>query len=698
MNTKRDILIRVYLSFLLFALVGVLVIFQISKIQFRDGEKYRSMSENFSIKYDTIEPIRGNIYSANEKLLVTSLPIYELHIDFKTQYWQDDSFYYNNIDTLSKKLSKLFKDKTFWEYKTLLSDGRNKGRQYFLLKRNVNHNELKAIKSFPILEKGQYKGGLIVEQKSRRIYPFGILGSRTLGYYKKNTKKKIAVGLEGAFDNYLAGQSGKRLKRRISGGDWIPVNDNNELEPEDGKDIITTIDINLQDATESALLKTLKTHDANSGCAVVMEVKTGHIKAIANLEKGENGIYYETYNYAVGDATEPGSTFKLATAIVLLENSVDSDEKVDTENGVFQFYDRQMEDTKPHGIIDFKEAFEVSSNIYFARKVFDTYSGKAQKFIDDLNELGITKPLGNKIKGEGDPVFKNPTDESWSGTTLPWMAMGYELQMTPLQLLTLYNAVANNGVMLKPMFVTEVRNVDKVVERFEPQVINEKICSRRTLESVQEMLVGVVKNGTAKNIYTPAYQIAGKTGTALVAYKGSYDNTYQASFAGYFPADNPKYSCIVVINKPSAGSIYGSQVAAPVFREIADKVYINNFRDFDDQTAEYVKLNTLPINKYSFKKDANEMLSYIGIPISQSAINSEWAYLKKNNSKVEIENKSMSKNRVPDVRGMTLSEALYLLENMGLEVNVNGVGKVRKQSLEPGTESNKYKSISIYLS
>jgi cell division protein FtsI (penicillin-binding protein 3) len=700
-NTKRDILIRVYLSFVFFIIIAVVISLQIGKVQFKEGKYWRSISDSLSTSYHSIEPIRGNIYSSDNKLLVTSIPIYEIRIDFKTEAWLDEEYFDKNIDSFCFKMSQLFKTESKTEYKNRITKAKNKKSRYYLLKRNVNHNQLKKLKDFPFLSRGKYKGGFIVEQRSIRIHPFNMLAERTIGYKVPNVQ---GVGLEGAYNEFLAGKNGQRLMQKISGGQWIPINYENEVEPEDGKDIISTIDVNIQDFTEAALLKALIKHEAQNGCAVVMEVNTGHIKAIANLKRNSRGEYGETYNFAVGASTEPGSTFKLISAMILLEKGVVKlNDIIDTEDGTHEFYDRIMRDanSKGYGRISFREAFELSSNVAFSKLVFNNYNDKANLFINEIRKMAIDQPLGLGIAGEGKPMFKSPGSSDWSGTTLPWMSVGYELLMTPLQMLTIYNAVANNGKMIKPLFVERVKDIDKTVKYYDTEVINKQICSKKTNEQLKILLSGVVESGTAKNIKSSQYSIAGKTGTALVALQGSYnrDKKYQASFAGFFPVEEPKYSCIVVITDPSSGSIYGSSVAAPVFREIADKIYIKGQTNYLTQNKQQDKrYQYLPIVKYGAKEDLIKLSSYMGLEMKMNSTGGEWVYVLPENNKIQLYNKLVKNDEVPDVRGMVLSDAVYILENLGLKVKVSGVGKVKTQSLSPGSRIYPKAEIRLKLS
>ena len=692
-------MIRVYLSFVFFIVLGVMISVQVLKIQYNEGEHWRTMSDSLTTRYRTIEPIRGNIYSSDDKLLVTSIPIYDVRIDFRTKLWEDEVYYHEHIDSLCHKLAALFMDERAHKYKERISKARDKNERYYLLKRRINHNQMQALKDFPFFDKGRFKGGLITEQKSIRIYPFKLLAERTLGYKVADV---TGVGLEGAYDEYLAGRSGKRLMQRISGGNWIPINFENELEPEDGKDIITTIDINIQDVTEDALYKTLLRHDADYGCAVVMEVKTGHIKAIANLKKNKSGGYSEIYNYALGASMEPGSTFKLITAAILLERGiVRLGDVIDTRDGKKQFYEETMRDAHPdgYGKITFQQAFELSSNVAFSSLVFDNFRKRPQLFIDDIEKMSLSIPLNTGIAGEGKPFFKQPNNRNWSGITFPWMSVGYELQMTPLQMLTFYNAIANDGKMMRPMFVKEIRDVDKAILRYYPEVINKSVVSKKTVVLLKRMMEGVVENGTAKNIRSSNYKIAGKTGTALVAEKGSYKKKiYQASFAGFFPSDDPKYSCIVVVSNPASGIIYGGLVAGPVFKQIADKIFVMEIDDYYNPGRKHNDVtDNIPIVRYAVKSDMISISSILGLNMKGGNIDSEWVSLESRDGQLLMHGRKLKENIVPDVRGMVLSDAMYLLENLGYRVSVSGYGKVVYQLPQQGSSVGKSRQIKLKL-
>lgn len=697
MNIKRVILWRVYLAFFALVIFAVAILYRAFHIGVIEGEKWRTLSEELTTDYQTIEAVRGNIYADDGSLLATSVPIYELRLDFKASGLTDEVFE-RDIDSLAYYFATTFKDKPASQYLREFKQARKKGSRYYLLKRRLGYRQVKEMRTWPILRLGRLKGGLIVIEKDQRQRPFKLLAYRTIGY---SIDGVAPVGLEGAYDGVLSGVSGKRLMQKVAGGVWIPVNADNEIEPENGKDIYTTIDINLQDVATDALYDALVEHDALDGCAVLMEVETGHIKAIANLTRKSEGVYEETFNYAVGQSAEPGSTIKVASLIALLEEGVSLDDSVNVDFGVTYFFDRKMSDSEPGMLekVTLREAFEKSSNVGISQLVYNRFKNEPARFVDYFLNLGLGDPLDIQIRGEGIPLIKQPGTKGWSGTTLPWMSIGYETQVTPLQILTLYNAIANDGVMVKPSFVTEVRQTGRLIESYKPIVLKEKLCSKNTLKLVRQSLEGVVLNGTAKNLLNENYTVAGKTGTAQISKGGKYSKSfYKSSFVGYFPADNPKYSCIVSINGASKGVIYGGRVAGPVFKEIADKVYANslqmhkNIKEVMDPPA----IET-PANVAGYVEEIHHVMNTLGISNKNLSEDSEWGQTRRFDNRMEIDKRAQIKNLVPDVVGMSLKDALYLLENAGLVVVATGNGKVRKQSMPPGTRVYKGSTVVIEL-
>lgn len=680
---------------------GMAILLRVGYIQFVQGEKWREIARNSTMRYMSIDAVRGDILADDGRLLATSVPVYEIRMDLSRTVVSDDVFH-RGVDSLSLHLSRLFRDRSQAEYKRSLMQARRNQERYYLVKRNVNYHQLMELRSFPIFRLGRFKGGLVVLENNRRETPFKSLASRTIGYEREG----VYVGLEGAYRKYLEGVEGKRLMQRISGGNWMPVNDENEIRSQNGKDIITTLNINMQDIVESALTKQLSRYSAKHGTAVVMEVSTGKVKAISNLTRNASGYYEETFNYAVGESAEPGSTFKLASMIALLEEGVVSpDDFVQTDDGRITYYDRVMRDAKEGGFgtITAREVFALSSNVGISRLVYENFKDNPQTFVDRLYSLGIGQPLGLEIRGEGKPFIPTPESGSWSRVTLPWMSIGYNVSMTPLQTLSLYNAIANDGKMMKPMFVEEVRQTGKTLERFEPQMMKRAVCSRSTLEIVRSMLEEVVESGTASGIKSSVYKIAGKTGTAQVAnvtggYRSSSRVVYRASFAGYFPADNPQYSMIVVVHDPKGWVYTGSQVAAPVFKEIADKIFATQL-NINDNYLETPVMASFPDVLSGQMNDLKAIYSVFDCKLHVDDKQSQWVQARISASDtIVVAEREMIPNLVPNVVGMGLRDALYVLENAGMRVRFSGRGVVRSQSLRPGTRIVTGNEIVIRLS
>ena len=695
-ENKKDILWRVYLVNIGMLLFGLAIVFRVGQLQFAEGEYWKAKADSLTIRYVSIEPSRGNIYASDGSLLATSLPRYDVHIDLNAP-GIDKELFNEKVDSLSLALSKLFKDKTPNEYKRILKQARRNGDRYYLLKRNISYNEQKALYKFPLFRLGRYKGGLIVDQLSKREKPFKTLASRTVGF-KVDNKKVTPVGIEGSFDKYLQGVEGKRLMQKLSGNVWKPVNNENEVEPMDGSDVITTIDLNLQDVAENALQSQLIEHNADMGCAVLMEVATGEIKAIANLKRNNAGAYYEDYNYAIGQSTEPGSTFKLASLMAAIEDGyVDLDEEVDVQQGRISYTSGViMRDAhEGGGKMSVLKAFAQSSNVGISKIITKYYSRNKQSFIDRLNKMHLNDALNLQVKGEVYSRLKSTSDKDWSNISLPYISIGYETRLTPLQILTFYNAVANNGKMVQPLFVKEVRNKGKLIQSFKTKVIADSICSKSTLAKAKILLEEVVKTGTASHIKHAQYSIAGKTGTAVIAqgtsgYNKEGGKKYQASFCGYFPADKPRYSCIVVVYAPGNDVYYGASVACPVFKEIADKVFALNI-DMHDELKQFSDsiYAGLPKTKAGDTKQLLTVNSKLNLPVDAN----ETGWVNSNKKSMTFQ-----ENIVPDVKGMGLRDAMYLLEEQGLTVKPIGRGSVTKQSINAGTKAVRGQQIVIELS
>lgn len=699
MDSKKDILWRVYLVYLLMLLFGLAVVIKMVYIQVKEGPELAKKAQQQEIRVFDLKADRGNILSDQGDLLATSVPVFEVRMDVAGGYISDELFN-TKVDSLAYKLSQLFGDRSQKDYERMLVRARKMGNRFLLIRRNVSYEQLKELRTFPIFRRGKNLGGLITFQQTRRKLPFGVLAARTIGY--TNPKEDLYVGLEGAYSKQLSGVNGKQIRRRINHGAWLPVHDANESQPQNGKDIVTTIDVNLQDVAEEALRDQLIKHQARMGCAVLMSVKTGDIKAIANLSYNPtSGHYDESYNMAIGEKYEPGSTFKLASMISALEDhKVKITDSVSVKHGYVVYYGRTLRDahTIANGNITVAAAFEHSSNVGISKVIYNIYKDDPSKFTDHLYKLKLNQKLGLRIPGEAQPYIKNPSDKNWYLTSLPWMSVGYSLELTPLQLLTFYNGVANNGVEVKPRFVTEITEGGTVVKKFPVEVINPHMASAHTIKLVKELLRGVVERGTAQNLKNDHFGIAGKTGTAKISQDGRYIPEYNASFVGYFPAKNPQYSCIVVVNRPHHG-YYGSSVAAPVFEEIARKVYATSLSLSQDKDT-LPMVRDIPESWFpAWYPDLKTIYGDLQLP-SQDYLQKDekWVIPREKDNKADFNVRDFQQNLVPNVRGMRAKDAVYLLENMGLKVTVSGKGAVYSQSLRPGSRIRKGEDINIKLS
>ncbi len=666
-TTDKTILNRMYLVTACMFLFAIAVGLQLLNIQFVEGEKYKDLAEKRAFRNFTIPANRGNLYDVNGNLLATSVPKYDIRFDAVTV---SDKTFEENIISLSKELSRMFGESSASHAQRLRAARANKHR-YLLIARNLGYSDYVKVKNFPLFKLGANRGGLIVEQRTVREHPLGKMGERTVGYERQDENGHYSrVGLEGAFGPYLRGTEGRRLKQRIAKGQWKPISDNNEVEPKDGYDLISTIDVKIQDIAHHALLEQLEKYEADHGSVVVMETATGEIKAISNLGRTSEGNYFEKLNYAVGESHEPGSTFKLMAMIVAMEDKViDTSTIVDTENGVMTIYRRKVRDSKHggYGKISAAKAMEVSSNVGIVKLIYENYKDQPQKFVDGLKDMHLDKNLGLAIKGEGVPYIPAPGDKKWSGLSLPWMAYGYgSIQITPLQTLTFYNAIANGGEMVKPRFIKEVKAWDRTIEKFEKEVIDPQICSPETVAKMQDVLKNVVERGTGKSLYDPDFSMAGKTGTAQTEYwkEGWAQNPqYISSFVGFFPAEEPQYSCIVVIHKPQAKiGFYGADVSGPVFKKVAQKIFtdspvVDEFNSLDASNPEVINSYE---KYYAVARKAKEVM--------------------------------------PDLKGMPAMDAVSLLENLGLQVRISGTGEVVQQSVKPGEEIKPDQTVNLKLS
>ena len=667
-STEKSIMNKLYFTSGAMFIFALLVVYKLVAIQFIEGDQYRSLADDRTIKDDIIPSNRGNVYSVGGSLLATSVPKYDIRIDLVTP---SDKNYEAFIEPLCDSLAN-FNNSSSTEYKRKLRLARENKNRYFLLARNLEYSQYLQFRDFPLLNLGAFKGGLIVEQTTKRDYPLGPIAQRLIGYERFDDQGNVTrVGIDGAFgEKYLRGEDGKRRKQKIGKGQWKPIEDYNQVEPQDGYDVYTTIDVNIQDIAHHALLEQLEAYKADHGTVVVMETRTGEIRAISNLGRNKEGLYYERLNYAVGESHEPGSTFKLMALAVALEDKViDTTTMVDTKKGVLSYYGKKVKDSKKggYGNISVAKAFEVSSNTGIVKAIYNAYKMNPQKFVDGLYRMNLQDSLGLPLTGEGKSIIPDPRIQNgrWSGIALQWMAYGYGVSFTPLQTLTFYNAIANDGVMVRPKFLREIKAIETSVETFDTEIINPRICSQETVLKLQQLLKNVVEkeHGTGHGLYSSEFSMAGKTGTCQKDYVNKDQLNYISSFSGYFPADDPKYSCIVVIHEPDKSvGYYGADVSGPVFKKIAQKIFtdapvIDEVEDVS-QESERVKAN------YD---------NYYAVAQKYKTI-------------------------MPNLKGMSAMDAIAILENMGLRVLTEGNGTVSKQSVKSGQKIKPQSVITLFLS
>lgn len=704
MNIRKSILMRVYLAFGLMVFGALLVFGKLLHLQYVDGGEWRALVDSLTIRERVIEAARGNIYSNDGSLLATSVPEYELRFDAMAIPEEANDVFNSKVDSLAASLSAFFKDKSARQYLGQLKTARAKKQRYVLLKRAVSHQDLKVIKTFPLLRtfregKKRYSTSLVTVSENKRILPFTNLAARTIGY--KNIKgDEVLVGLEGAYGSYIDGTSGSQMMQRIAGGVWVPVNRDVEVAPVDGSDIISTLDVNMQDMAQRALEKQLIASDADNGCVVLMEVKTGEVRAIANFTRDKEGVFREKFNYAIAQGADPGSTFKLASFLALLDdNLVDTSSTVDIGNGTYKVPSHTIRDSHApkKSVLTVAEAFEQSSNVGIAKLINLNYGKNPEKYTAKLHQFGLGKELGLQIPGEAKPWVKTPEAKSWSKLSLVQMAYGYELRLTPLQTLALFNAVANDGTLLAPLFVKEIRHLGNTVEKFEANVLNKQIASKEAISKMQDLLTGVMTKGTGRRLASPLYTSAGKTGTAQMndGARGYGQRRYQSSFAGYFPAENPKYSMIVVIRNPRKG-YYGGAIAGPVFKELADMVYAN---DLSLQgTLASRKVNTAgsktPHTLSGSKEASTAVYEALGVRVSNWNALVAGASAEQPTTFVESQ---IKEGVVPDVMGMGLTDAVFTMENAGFKTKISGKGKVTNQSLLAGSKMKMGTPIALAL-
>ncbi len=702
MDVKRDILWRVYLSYILIVIVCITILGRAFYIQQVEGKYWRSLSDSLHQRIVEIPAARGTIYSEDGQMLSTNMPRFDIYIDFRVEPLHEKSgkIFRENIDSLSISLATLFKDKSAEGYKNELTKAFEASEGNYELRKKIDYREYLTLIKFPMFRLGRYKSGMIAQEKNFRLNPYENIGYRTIGLARDENK----VGLEKSYDTVLNGRNGRQLVRAIAGGVTVPVEEGQfEIEPETGKDIVSTIDVFIQEVTENALMKMMIKNEAQTGVAMVMEVKTGKIKAIANLGKISEGVYREDLNYATR-VTEPGSTFKLVTLLSALENGVKLTDKINLEGGLWSYAGRPVKDAETHGKHEATvlEAFEESSNVGMAKLMVNNFVPKPQVYFKQLSKLRLDSSSGIDLMGEGRPQITRPGDKVWAATTLPWMGFGYAVAVAPIQTLTLYNSIANNGLMMRPYLVNAIMEEGKIIKSIEPKAYPWAVASPNTINALHTALEGVCVNGTAKKLFVNSlYKVAGKTGTALVANgtKGYTESIFQSSFIGYFPADNPQYTiAVIIINHPHAANHFGASVAGPVWKEISDRLYSTYIQN-KMEVAPSFQLKDSALFNYSISKiSLQKIASTLAIPYKDSSsANADWLQLNGMGANVIGRQQLVSDTTMPDISGLKLQDALWLCEKRGLLVSCIGKGKVVKQSIAQGAYISKGQQIQIEL-
>jgi len=702
-DIKRDIANRVFILYFSILVVSLFILGRIAFFQTSGGEELRQKARDLILEKVEIKSLRGNILTEDARLLATTIPIYDVHMDFKAPGLKPDVFK-KNADSLAYCLANYFKDKTKNQYKELLTKNYKKGNRFLMIQKGIYHKDLEVIKKFPLYRLGSNKGGLIVTEYDRRVKPYGMLASRLIG---KISEHGNSIGLEIAYDEYLRGKPGRRLMQRLAGGIIKPASDVYEVHPEPGADIVTSLNIDWQDVAMQELKKVMIECLADHGCMVVMEVATGDIKVMINLKRLNDGSYVESLNYAIMESVEPGSTFKLMSIMAALEDGlIQISDSVQTGNGVWVINaNRKLSDVHGgHGKISIKRAFEISSNIGVARTIFEHYKRNPERFLKTLSRFRLGEPLGIEIPTEPPPAIYTNKGQ-FNALSIINKSIGYEVKLTPLQILAFYNAVANNGVLVKPRFVKEVRQKGQTIKKFPVHVLDSSIAKKSVIDDAQKLMEGVVENGTASNLRNTPYKIAGKTGTAWVFQEGKgyiVDGVrkYRASFIGYFPADKPKYSAIVMITDPQGPLYYGGSLAAPVFKAVSDRIFATSFNLHEALNG---KVKAISDTNYPKVKAGQAIftatvLNTLNITNGFSSFGHQIinTYFDKFRFKAKVNDLTRAKN-LPDLKGYAPRDAVYLLETFGAKSFVEGRGAVIDQDPPPGTPLNRVKTVKIKL-
>ena len=696
---------RYFFVVLLMSLMGIAVVVKAGFIKFAEQGYWKDVADRFVREGVPVKPNRGNILSADGKLMASSLPEYRIYMDFKAGGYQKDTMLMNHLTEICEGLHKIFPDRSAAQFKAHLLKGRKKGsRNYLIYPKRISYIQYKEAKRLPVFNLNKYKGGFHELAYNQRKKPFGSLAARTLGDLYADTAQGAKNGIELAFDSLLKGREGITHRQKVM-NKYLNIVDR---PPVDGCDIITTLDVDMQDICEKALVDKLKELEAVSGVAILMDVPTGDVKAIVNMTRGQDGNYYEMRNLAISNLQEPGSTFKTASIMVALEDGkITPDYTVDTEKGIKMMYGQAMRDHNwykgGYGVIDVNRIMEVSSNIGVSSIIDKFYKDDPQKFVDGLKRMSIDQPLHLQIPGEGTPNIKGPKEKYFAKTTLPWMSIGYEVQIPPINILTFYNAIANNGTMVRPRFVTKAVKDGDVVEEYPVEVINKKICSDHTLEQIRTILRNVVGHGLAKPAGSDQFHVSGKTGTAQISqgaagYKSGVRN-HLVSFCGYFPSEQPKYSCIVSI-QINKGIASGGGMAGSVFGKIAERVYAKNLH-FDLKNAIDSTSNVIPSVKAGNMNETVRVLENLKVPVQKDFKLTDnqikWGHAQQSPNAVILQTSESKSGLVPNVIGMGAKDAVYLLESKGLRVQIYGIGKVRSQSITGGSRIVKGQTVTLQL-
>ncbi len=700
MSIRKEILSRAYIVFYMLVLVGVVIFAQVIKIDTVERAYWINRGDEYSIRKQTVTAQRGNIYAGDGSLLATSIPYFDIRIDFGSEAMRDE-YFNQNVDSLSYYLQRdIWPQKSVAQVKQNIVRARKDRARSFLIARNANFTVVEKVKGYPLLSLGGYKGGLVLEQKSSRLKPYGSLASRSIG---RMAGDRTPLGLEMYYNDLLGGKDGLRYVQKIARGIEIPIHNLTEIDAKEGNDLQTSINVNLQDIAQHSLKQVLTEHEAEWGTAIVMEVNSGQIHAIANLGRTESGGYHENLNYAVGRLYELGSTFKLATMLALFEDkNLALDESIKLAPGYIRVGSGTIRDTEGHPFdtTTIENAFAISSNVGMARlaiKYFRSDDGP-DRFFKYMKQFHLKSKTGIEIPGEPEPDIYSKEERknipgkqgTWNSVmSIPYMAHGYELRTTPLQILAFYNAVANDGFYVAPRLGEKEMKSGSIVRVLNPNKKSVRIASEASVKKAQTLLKEVVLNGTGQNLLSSDYSVAGKTGTTRVNYadKNATRKKYIASFVGYFPADQPKYSCIVVVNDPKKHAYYGSKIAAPVFKEIVDYCYAtdpNLMKVLNDKPVLASAQIHLPVYEVGYSKDFENVFGYLGLKTRKSTEN-EWAVIMQDSTDFTLAPRTIQKGAIPNVVGMGLKDALFLLENMGIRVIASGTGRVKQQSIEPGS-------------